>query len=80
MNLTGTNWKIKDTPSLSAIGSKDVNFTSNKTSFNSLTIAVDGITYGSTLAYGEAYIYNQTGAVLTITAAPYTQSGGDLTI
>ena len=54
-NLTNTKWRIKDSPTLSAIGQKLVNFTSNGDTFTSLTITNNGITYGSTAVYEEVY-------------------------
>lgn len=50
-NLTGTKWQVKDSPTLSAIGQKSVNFTSNGDTFASLTINTNSIAYGATIVY-----------------------------
>ena len=51
-NLSNTMWIFNDTPTLSNVGTFDLDFNSNDVSYNSLTIASSGLSYGNTLAYG----------------------------
>lgn len=53
IKLSNTMWRFSDTPTLSNVGTFDLDFTSNNIDYNSLTIASDRLSYGDTLAYGS---------------------------
>ena len=56
-DLSHTYWKISDTPILSNIGTKNINFTSNENDYSSINISTDEIKYDNTSVYVNSQQY-----------------------